>query len=59
MFESFFTTHISDILKSIGKGLDCIIDSGIDHKISISKYDPLAGSIYFKLLKELDHLRID
>ena len=34
-----------------------IIDSVIDHKFNISKYNPLAGSSYTKLLKELDHPR--
>ena len=29
----------------------------IDHTISISKYNPLAGSSYIKLPKELDHPR--
>ena len=29
----------------------------IDHNINISKYNPLAGSIYIKLPKELDHPR--
>ena len=31
-----------------------IIDSLADHTISIPKYNPLAGSSYIKLLKELD-----
>ena len=34
-----------------------IIDSVIDHIISISKYNPLAGSSYIKLTKELNHPR--
>ena len=34
-----------------------IIDSVIDHTISISEYNPLPGSSYFKLPKELDHRR--
>ena len=34
-----------------------MIDSAIDHTISISKYNPLAGSSYIKLSKELDHPR--
>ena len=34
-----------------------IIDSVIDHTVSISKYNPLAGSSYVKLPKELDHPR--
>ena len=29
----------------------------MDHNISISKYNPLAGSSYIKLPKELDHPR--
>ena len=43
--------------KSLGKGSGWIIDSVIDHNISISKYNPLAGSSYIKLSKELDHPR--
>ena len=34
-----------------------IIDSVIDHNISISKYIPLPGSIYIKLPKELNYSR--
>ena len=33
------------------------MDSVIDHTISVSKYNPLAGSSYIKLPKELDHPR--
>ena len=33
------------------------MDSVIDHAISISKYNPLAGISYIKLPKELDHPR--
>ena len=43
--------------KSWGKGSGCIIDSVIDNNVSISKYNPLAGSSYIKLPKELDHPR--
>ena len=43
--------------KSLGKGSDWIINSIIDHTISISKYNPLAGSSYLKLPEELDHPR--
>ena len=43
--------------KSLGKGLSWIIDSVIDHIISISKYNPLARSSCIKLPKELDHPR--
>ena len=55
MFKSVYTTVISNILKHLGKGLFWITDSVIDHTISISKYNPLAGSSYIKLPKELDH----
>ena len=39
----------------LGKGSGWIIDIAIDHNISISKYNPLVGSSYIKLPKELDH----
>ena len=48
-FQSIFTTIISNIQKSLAKGSGWIIDSGIDHTISVSKYNPLAGSSYIKL----------
>ena len=41
----------------MGKGSGWIIDSVIDHTVSISKYNPLAGSSYIKLPKELHHPR--
>ena len=34
-----------------------IIDSVVDHTIDISKYNPLAGSSYIKLPKELNYPR--
>ena len=34
-----------------------LIDSFINHTISISKYNSLAGSSYIKLPKELNHPR--
>ena len=40
---------------SLGKGSDWITDSVIDHTVSISKYNSLAGSSYIKLPEELDH----
>ena len=40
--------------KSLWKSWSCIIDSVIDHTISISKYNPLAESSYIKLSKKLD-----
>ena len=55
MFKSVYTTIITNIQRSLGKGSGLIIDSVIDHTISISKYNPLAGSSYIKLHKELHH----
>ena len=50
-----FNQSILQLYKNIlGKGSGGII-SIIDHTISISKYNPLAGSSYIKLLIELDH----
>ena len=48
LFKSVYTYVISNIEKPLRKGLDWIIDSVIDHSISILKYNPLAGSIYQK-----------
>ena len=42
---------------SLEKGLGWIINSLIDHNISISKYNPLAGGSCIKLPKELEHPR--
>ena len=53
MFQWIYTTIIANIQKYFGKGSGWIIDSIIDHTISISKYDSLAGSSYIKLPKEL------
>ena len=54
---SIYTTIILNIQKSLGKGSDQIIDSVIDENISVSKDNPLAGSSYIKLPKELNHPR--
>ena len=43
--------------KYLAKGSGWTFDSVIDHNISISKYNPSAGSSYVKLTKELDHAR--
>ena len=37
VFQSIYTTVISNMQKSLGKGSDWITDSVIDHNISISK----------------------
>ena len=55
MFESIYTTIMSNMQKFLGKDSGWIIDSVIDHTINISKYNPLAGCSYIKLPKELDH----
>ena len=57
MFESVYSTIISKIQRSLGKHLRWINDSVIDYTFSISKNNPLAGSSYIKLPKELDHQR--
>ena len=43
VFESIYPTIITSIEKSLGIGSGWIIDSVIDHAVSISKYNPLAG----------------
>ena len=43
VFKSIYTAVISNIQKSLGKSSGWIIESVIDHTISISKYNPLAG----------------
>ena len=54
VFESIYTTIITNIQKFLGKGSGWISDTVIDHTINISKYNPLAGSSYIKLPKWLD-----
>ena len=56
-FESIYTKVITNMQNSLGKGSGWIIDSVIDHNISISKYNPFSGSSYIKWPKELDHPR--
>ena len=55
VFQSIYTTTISDIQKSLQKGSGWIIDYVVDHTINISKYNPQAGSSYIKLPKKLGH----
>ena len=57
IFESIYTTVISNIQISLGKGSGWITDSIIEYNTNISQYNPLAGSSYIRLLKELDHSR--
>ena len=48
---------MSNKQKSSGEGLGWFIDSAIEPDANNSKYNPLAGSSYIKLWKELDHQR--
>ena len=57
LFKPIYITVISNIQKSFQRGSGWINDSVVDHNISISKYNSLAGSSYIKLPKELDHPR--
>ena len=47
----------SSIQKSSGEGLGQIIGTVIELNIDIWKYNPLAGSSYIALTKELNHPR--
>ena len=57
VFKSIYTKIRKNIQKSLEKDSGWIIDSVIDHCISISKYNRLAGSNYNNLPKELNHPR--
>ena len=52
VFQSIYPTIIRNMKKSLGKGSDWITDLVIDHTISISKYNPLAGTSY-KITKRI------
>ena len=54
---NLFTTIKPNIQKYLEEYLGWIINSIIDHTISISKYNPSARSGCIKLPKELDHPR--
>ena len=56
IFESVDTTIISSIQTSWGKGSGWIIDSVMEHNVFISKYNPLVGSTYIILPRELYHI---
>ena len=58
VFQSIYSAIITNIQSSLGKGSGRIIDSVIEHTISVWKYNPLTGSSYIKLSKELDHRKI-
>ena len=57
VFESIYTTIISNIQKCFGKGSGWIIDSFIYPNINIAKSNPLANSSCNKLPNKLDHNR--
>ena len=59
VFQSIYATITINIRTSLGKVSGWIIDSVIDHTISVSRYNPSAGSSYIKMPKELDHARKD
>ena len=56
-FQPIYTIIITNIQTSLAKDSGWIIDSDTDHTISIPKNNPLAGSSYIKLPKELDQLK--
>ena len=58
LFKSIYTTIITNIENFFGKDSGWPIYSVIDWAISISKYNPLAGSSYIKLPKEEDPRKI-
>ena len=57
VFETIYTTFISNIKNILKKVSAWIIDLVVSHTINISKYNLLADSSYIKLRKELDHPR--
>ena len=58
VFESIYAAIIiSNMQKILRKGSGWIIDLVINHEISFSKTNPLAGTSYIRLPKELDHPR--
>ena len=57
MFQSIYTTIVSNIQSSLGQGSGWVIDWVVDHTVSISKYNLLAESSYIKLPNELDYTR--
>ena len=52
-----FNKSILQLYQTYKKGSGWIIDSDFCHTISISKYNPIAGSSYIELPKELKHPR--
>ena len=54
LIETIYNTIISNIQKFLGKGSGWTIDLLVDHIIN-TKYNPLPGSSYIELQKELNH----
>ena len=57
VFKPFYSTVKSNIQKSLGQGLDWLIDSVKYININISRYNPFAGISYIQLQEKLDHPR--
>ena len=57
VLESIYSIVTSNIQESLRKRSGWIIDSVIDHNNNISNCNPLVGSSYTKLTKELNHPR--
>ena len=57
LFESIYSTIISNRQNSQRRGSDWIIDSFLGYTINILNYNPLVGSSYTELPKVLDHPR--
>ena len=57
VFKSIYTTISLNIQNSLSRGSGWVVVSVKEHSINIWKYDPVAGSSYINLDKELDHPR--
>ena len=55
VFESIHIKIISNIQQLLGTASSWVTDSVFNHTINIWKYNPLDGSSYITLPKELDH----
>ena len=53
--ESIYIAIISNLQRSLGKGSGWIIDSVVIHTINISKYKPLAGNSFIKLIQNIEY----
>ena len=55
MFETMYTTIMTNIRKFQAKGSGWTINSVIEQNINVSKHKLLSGSSYIRLQKELNH----